>query len=85
MKHYEKLSEFENICIDLQVFASAVRVMSFGAPQANPQDVENTMHHISDEIDKIKSRLDYLFEELFEEIKEESLGETNKKAKRNKV
>jgi hypothetical protein len=85
MKHYEKLSEFENICIDLEVFASAVRVMSFGAPEANQQDVENMLHHISAEIDKIKARLDHSFNGLFEAIKEESFSETNKKTKRNKV
>jgi hypothetical protein len=85
MKHYEKLSEFENICIDLEVFASAVRVMSFGTPEANQQDVENMIHHISTEIDKIKARLDHSFNDLFEAIKEESFSETNKKTKRNKV
>jgi hypothetical protein len=89
MKHYDKLSQLENICIDLEVFASAVRVMSFGAPEANPQDVENMIHHISTEIDKIKARLDHSFDGLFQAIKEEGLSDTskktNKKTKQNKV
>jgi hypothetical protein len=85
MKHYDKLSQLENISIDLEVFASAVRVMSFGAPEANKRDSDNMMHHISSELDKINDRLLEVFDNLFQAIKEEGLSETSKKTKRNKV
>ncbi len=85
MKHYDKLSQLENISIDLEVFASAVRVMSFGAPEANKLDVDNMMHHISSELDKINAKLRHSFDELWDSVRKESLSETNKKTKQNKV
>ncbi len=85
MKHYKELSEIENISIDLEVFASAVRVMAFGATEASKRDVDNMMHHISSELDKINDRLLEVFDNLFQAIKEEGLSETSKKTKRNKV
>jgi hypothetical protein len=85
MKHYKELSEIENISIDLEVFASAVRVMSFGAPEANKQDVDNMMHYISSELDKINDKLGHSFNELWDSVRKESLSETNKKTKQNKV
>ena len=85
MKHYKELSEIENISIDLEVFASAVRVMSFGTPEANKPDVDNMMHHISSELDKINAKLRHSFDELWDSVRKESLSETNKKTKQNKV
>ena len=85
MKHYDKLNQLENISIDLSVFASAVRVMSYGAPEASRQDMDNMMHHITSELDKINDRLIQVFDDLFQAIKEEGLSETSKKTKRNKV
>jgi hypothetical protein len=85
MKHYDKLNQLENISIDLSVFASAVRVMSYGAPEASKQDADNMMHHITSELDKINDRLIHSFDSLFQAIREESFSETSKKTKRNKV
>jgi hypothetical protein len=85
MKHFDKLNQLENISIDLSVFASAVRVMSYGAPEANKQDADNMMYHITSELDKINNRLIHVFDDLFQTIREESLSETSKKTKRNKV
>lgn len=85
MKHYKELSKIENISIDLEVFASTVRVMSFGAPEANKLDVDNMMHHISSELDKINAKLRHSFDELWDSVRKESLSETNKKTKQNKV
>jgi len=78
MKHYKELSEIENISIDLEVFASTVRVMSFGAPEANKRDVDNMMHHISSELDKINDKLANSFNSLFESIREESFNGAKK-------
>jgi hypothetical protein len=78
MKHYKELSEIENISIDLEVFASAVRVMSFGAPEANKRDVDNMMHYISSELDKINDKLSSCFNALFESIREESFNGAKK-------
>jgi hypothetical protein len=85
MKHYKELSEIENISIDLEVFASTVRVMSFGAPEANKRDVDNMMHYISSELDKINDKLGHSFNELWDSVRKESFSETNKKTKQNKV
>ena len=85
MKHHKELSEIENISIDLEVFASTVRVMSFGAPEANKRDVDNMMHYISSELDKINDKLGHSFNELWDSVRKESLSEPNKKTKQNKV
>jgi hypothetical protein len=85
MKHYDKLQQLEDISIDLEVFASAVRVMSYGTPEACKRDADNMMHHITSELDKINNRLIHVFDNLFQAIKEEGLSETSKKTKRNKV
>jgi Holliday junction resolvase RusA-like endonuclease len=76
MKHYKELSEIENISIDLEVFASAVRVMSFGATEACKRDVDNMMHHISSELDKINAKLGHSFNELWESVRKETFDDT---------
>ena len=76
MKHYKELSEIENISIDLELFASAVRVMSFGAPEANKRDVDNMMHHISSELDKINAKLGHSFNELWDSVRKETFDDT---------
>jgi hypothetical protein len=59
--------------------------MSFGAPEANKQDVDNMMHYISSELDKINDKLGHSFNELWDSVRKESFSETNKKTKQNKV
>ena len=76
MKHYKELSEIENISIDLEVFASAVRVMSFGATEACKRDVDNMMHHISSELDKINAKLGHSFNTLWDSVRKENFDDT---------
>ncbi len=76
MKHYKELSEIENISIDLEVFASAVRVMAFGATEASKRDVDNMMHHISSELDKINAKLGHSFNELWDSVRKETFDDT---------
>ena len=76
MKHYKELSEIENISIDLEVFASAVRVMAFGVPEACKRDVDNMMHHISSELDKINAKLGHSFNELWDSVRKETFDDT---------
>ncbi len=76
MKHYKELSEIESISIDLEVFASAVRVMAFGATEACKRDVDNMMHHISSELDKINAKLGHSFNELWDSVRKETFDDT---------
>lgn len=76
MKHYKELSEIESISIDLEVFASAVRVMAFGATEASKRDVDNMMHHISSELDKINAKLGLSFNELWDSVRKETFDDT---------
>ncbi len=76
MKHYKELSEIENISIDLEVFASTVRVMAFGVPEACKRDVDNMMHHISSELDKINEKFGVCFNTLWDSVRKESFSGT---------
>ena len=76
MKHYKELSEIENISIDLEVFASTVRVMAFGVTEACKRDVDNMMHHISSELDKINAKLGHSFNELWDSVRKETFDDT---------
>lgn len=88
MKHHARLTDIENVSIDLDMLSSTVRVLTYGMPEAHKTDVEQAMHNITEQIDLISHRLNYSFNELFNEIKEESLNETKgRKSKpgKNKV
>lgn len=75
MKHYARLTDIENVSIDLDVLSSTVRVLTYGMPEAHKMDIERSMHNITEQIDLISHRLNHAFNELFDEIREESKDE----------
>jgi hypothetical protein len=87
MKHYKELMDVETVSIDLDVLVGAVRVMSYGIPEANRNDVEYAMHNITNQLNLINHRLRDAFDVLFNNIREEANNEAEKpgKSKRNKV
>jgi hypothetical protein len=87
MKHYKELIDIETVSIDLDVLASTVRVLTYGAPNANRNDVEYSLHNITDQLEALNTRLRETFDVLFNAIrKEESKkDEAKPKPKQNKV
>jgi hypothetical protein len=87
MKHYKELTDIETVSIDLDVLASTVRVLTYGAPNANRNDVEYSLHNITDQLEALNTRLRETFDVLFNAIrKEESKkDEAKPKPKQNKV
>jgi hypothetical protein len=89
MKHYKELIDVETVSIDLDVLVGAVRVMSYGMPEANRNDVEYAMHNITNQLNLINHRLRDAFNVLFNNIRDEENKRETKAAvnttKRNKV
>lgn len=82
MKHFKLLTDIENVSIRLDVLESTVRVVSYGAEEANRQDVEYALHNISDQLADLSARLRSNFNELFDAIKEEENAAGNRKPKK---
>ena len=83
MKHYDKLTNLESQIINLQCLESLTRALATGLPDCRSEDIENTMWHISDQIEAIHGKLRSEFNALFDEIREESFKNETKKP-RNK-
>ncbi len=50
--------------------------MAFGATEACKRDVDNMMHHISSELDKINAKLGHSFNELWDSVRKETFDDT---------
>ena len=87
MKHYKELIDIETVSIDLDVLASTVRVLTYGMPEANRQDIEYAMHNVTDQLDLLSARLRSTFDILFNAVRDEedANDEAKSKPKRNKV
>lgn len=87
MKHYKELTDIETVSIDLDVLTSTVRVLTYGAPNANRNDVEYSLHNITDQLDALNVRLRETFDILFNAVREEEhkKDEAKPKSKQNKV
>jgi hypothetical protein len=82
MKHFKLLTDIENVSIRLDVLESTVRVISYGAEEANRQDIIYALHNVSDQLDELSAKLRSGFNELFDAIKEEDNGAGNRKPKK---
>ena len=51
-------------------------MMAFGATEASKRDVDNMMHHISSELDKINAKLGLSFNELWDSVRKETFDDT---------
>lgn len=71
MKHYKELTDIEDVSIDLDVLASTVRVISYGAPESNSHDVHYALHSVTDQLELLSKRLRCSFDVLFNKIREE--------------
>ena len=87
MKHYKELTDIETVSINLDVLTSTVRVLTYGAPNANRNDVEYSLHNIADQLEALNARLRETFDVLFNAVKEEGgkKDEAKPKSKQNKV
>ena len=87
MRHYKELTDIETVSIDLDVLTSTVRVLTYGAPNANRNDVEYAMHNVTDQLDQLNARLRSAFDILFNAVRDEedAKDEAKSKPKRNKV
>jgi hypothetical protein len=83
MKHYKELIDIEDVSIQLSVLEGAARAMTYGISNCNRHDVEYTMHHLTDQIEdlntKLRERFDILFEKIKEDENETKAKPTNKK------
>ena len=71
MKYYKELMDVETVSIDLDVLASTVRLVTYGAPNANMHDVEYALHNVTDQLEALSKRLRMTFDTLFNQIREE--------------
>lgn len=87
MNHYKELMDIETVSIDLDVLTSTVRVLTYGAPNANRNDVEYAMHNITDQLGALNARLRETFDVLFNAVREEGgkKDEAKPKSKQNEV
>lgn len=87
MRHYKELTDIETVSIDLDVLTSTVRVLTYGAPNANRNDVEYAMHNVTDQLEALSARLRKTFDILFNAVREEEnkKDESKSKSKRDKV
>lgn len=87
MKHYKELIDIETVSIDLDVLASTVRVLTYGAPNANRNDVEYSLHNITDQLEALNTRLRETFDVLFNAVREEEhkKDEAKPKPEQNEV
>lgn len=85
MRHYKELIDIETVSIDLDVLASTVRVLSYGAPNANRHDIEYAMHNLTDQLESLSTRLRSTFDTLFNAVRDEEDAKDEAKPKRNKV
>jgi hypothetical protein len=87
MKHYKELTDIETVSINLDVLTSTVRVLTYGAPNSNRNDVEYSLHNITDQLEALNARLRETFDVLFNAVKEEGgkKDEAKPKSKQDKV
>lgn len=78
MKYYKELIDIESVSIDLDVLKSTFRVLTYGMPDANRQDVEYAMHNITDQLDALSVRLRHRFDVLFDMVRKDDEDETKK-------
>lgn len=81
MKHYKELMEIETVSIDLDVLTSTVRVLTYGAPNANRNDVEYAMHNVTDQLGALNAKLRETFDTLFNAVREEEHKKDEAKTK----
>lgn len=84
MKHYKELTDIEDVSIDLDVLASTVRLITYGAPNANMHDVEYALHNVTDQLETLSKRLRETFDVLFNDIRDEEDKNDEAKARKAK-
>jgi hypothetical protein len=81
MKYYSELSQIETQIIRLSAMSSVLRVISIGAEQANAEDVRNALWYIEGSVEDIHDCLNARFNDLWEEVRNESFDEESEKLK----
>jgi hypothetical protein len=84
LKHYNELMDVETVSIDLDVLVSTVRLVAYGAPNANTHDLEYALHNVTDQMDALSKRLRDTFDVLFNSIRDEEDKNDEAKAKKAK-
>jgi len=75
MKYYSELSQIETQIIRLSAMSSVLRVISIGAEQANVEDVRNALWYIEGSVEDIHDCLNARFNDLWEEVRNESFDD----------
>jgi hypothetical protein len=84
MKHWTTLNNMETEIIRLNSLTSVYKVLSAGAEESTPEDIREALYYIEGSLQDISFRLRQEFDSLWEDIREESFDEDEKKVKKQK-
>jgi hypothetical protein len=72
MKHYAELSNLESEIIRLDTLQSLLRLITEGIDGAGENDIKNSMWHISEVVEDINQKMSEQFQQLWNNVREDS-------------
>ncbi len=75
MKHYAELSNLESEIIRLDTLQSLLRMITEGIDSAEEKDIKNSIWHISEVVEDINQKMSEQFQQLWNNVREDSWNE----------